>query len=81
LRVDIFLFIYLFLFSHAELDLVVKSTRLVYKRKTTFRKAKKTTLIVELAPQTLDFGGEPVMNQNDDNQPRMEFAAPKVNKI
>jgi hypothetical protein len=58
-----------------------KITRLVYKRKATFKKVKKITLIMELAPQRLDFGGEPVMAQNDDNLPLREFTAPKANDI
>jgi hypothetical protein len=39
------------------------------------------TPIAELSPQRLDFGGEPVMAQNNDNRPLREFGAPKVNVI
>jgi hypothetical protein len=89
LRLDIFSFIYfyfficklLFLFSRAEIDLTGKSTRLVYKRKATFKNAKKTTLIAELASRRLDFEGEPTMARNDDNRPLREFASPRANDI
>jgi hypothetical protein len=58
-----------------------KSTHLVYKRKTTFKKAKKTTPIAELAWRRLDFLGEPAIAQNDDNRTLREFVAPKANDI